>query len=97
MASTAINKRHTKLKCIKIRAKPEEKAVIAKLANDCGLSVSSYAKRLCPNYHPRNNMDNENFKNLMRVDGDQGRVGDCSNCLSPVPIFSRRPNGTAKR
>lgn len=60
---------------IKIWCDPEEKAKIEALAESVGESASSYLRLVGLGYQPRSMIDREQARELVRVNGDLGRLG----------------------
>jgi hypothetical protein len=54
---------------------PEEKAVIMSLAKQTGRSMSAYLRLLGQGYTPKSIIDNEQVLELVRINGDLGRLG----------------------
>ncbi|TKW64652.1 MAG: conjugal transfer transcriptional regulator TraJ [Paracoccus denitrificans] len=60
---------------IKIWCDPEEKAKIEALAASVGESASSYLRLVGLGYQPRSIIDREQARELVRINGDLGRLG----------------------
>ncbi len=60
---------------IKVRVLPDEKATIEALAQSTGLSASSYLRIVGLGYQPRSVLDLERVRDLVRINGDLGRLG----------------------
>lgn len=60
---------------IKVRVLPDEKATIEALAQSVGLSTSSYLRLVGLGYQPRSVLDLEQVRELVRINGDLGRLG----------------------
>lgn len=75
---------------IKIWATTEEKDQIKKLARYCGLSVSTYARKVSMGYRPKSHVDLEQMKTLFQLHADLGRVGGLLKWLLTDDIKLRR-------
>lgn len=53
----------------------EEDAQIRNQAEKCGISISSYLRTLGLGYEPKSITDNEKVQELVRINGDLGRLG----------------------
>lgn len=60
---------------IKIWCSPDEKAAIEELAASVGESASSYLRLVGLGHQPRSMIDREQARELVRVNGDLGRLG----------------------
>lgn len=60
---------------IKVRVLPDEKAMIEALAQSVGMSASSYLRLVGLGYQPRSVLDLHQARELVRVNGDLGRLG----------------------
>lgn len=60
---------------IKIWCSPEEKAKIEALAEGVGESASSYLRLVGLGHQPRSMIDRKEARELVRVNGDLGRLG----------------------
>lgn len=60
---------------IKVRVLPDEKAAIEAAAQASGLSASAYLRVLGLGHQPRPIIDIEQGRELVRVNGDLGRLG----------------------
>lgn len=60
---------------IKVRVLPEEKAMIEALAASVGESASSYLRLVGLGHQPRSMIDREQARELVRINGDLGRLG----------------------
>lgn len=68
---------HTKRKkIIPVCVNDEEKSIIESRANDvASRSVSSYLRTLGLGYEPKSTLDNQAVLKLLKINGDQGRLG----------------------
>ena len=53
----------------------EDEKIIKSRANDCGLSISEYLRKLGINYEPASIIDNEKVNEMAKINGDLGRLG----------------------
>lgn len=60
---------------IKVRVLPDEKAQIETLAREVGMSASSYLRLVGLGHQPRSMVDLDQAQELVRVNGDLGRLG----------------------
>jgi hypothetical protein len=60
---------------IKVRVLPDEKAKIEALAASVGESASSYLRLVGLGHQPRSMIDREQARELVRINGDLGRLG----------------------
>lgn len=60
---------------IKVRVLPDEKALIEAMAKDVGMSASSYLRLVGMGHQPNSLIDVEQARELVRVNGDLGRLG----------------------
>lgn len=60
---------------IKVRVLPDEKARIEALAASVGESASSYLRLVGLGHQPRSMIDREQARELVRINGDLGRLG----------------------
>jgi hypothetical protein len=60
---------------IKVRVLPDEKAQIEALAASVGESASSYLRLVGLGHQPRSMIDREQARELVRINGDLGRLG----------------------
>ena len=60
---------------LKVHVLPDEKQVIQERAEICNTSMSSYLKTLGLGHIPKSILDNKAILNLLKVNGDQGRLG----------------------
>ena len=60
---------------IKVRVLPDEKALIEARAKDVGMSASSYLRLVGMGHQPNSLIDVEQARELVRVNGDLGRLG----------------------
>jgi hypothetical protein len=60
---------------IKVRVLPDEKAEIEALAASVGESASSYLRLVGLGHQPRSMIDREQARELVRINGDLGRLG----------------------
>lgn len=60
---------------LKVYVSPDERAAIERAAASTGLSVSDYLRRVGKGYQPPSIYDQDAIRDLMRVTGDQGRLG----------------------
>jgi hypothetical protein len=60
---------------IKVRVLPDEKAKIEALAASVGESASSYLRLVGMGHQPRSMIDREQARELVRINGDLGRLG----------------------
>jgi hypothetical protein len=61
--------------CVKVWCSADEKRLIEQMAVETGLSASSYLRRLGLGYAPRRKVDLDQVQQLMKVNGDLGRLG----------------------
>lgn len=62
-------------KAIKVWVMPNEKVGIERAAKDCALPVSTYLRSLGLGYIPPSKIDKRHIIDLIKVSGDQGRLG----------------------
>lgn len=60
---------------IKVRVLPDEKSLIEAMAKDVGMSASSYLRLVGMGHQPNSLIDVEQARELVRVNGDLGRLG----------------------
>lgn len=60
---------------IKVRVLPDEKTKIEALAASVGESASSYLRLVGLGHQPRSMIDREQARELVRINGDLGRLG----------------------
>jgi hypothetical protein len=60
---------------INVWVTPEEKKEIADRAAQCNMSLSAYCRMLGLGYQPKSRLDNLRIDDLMKLNGDQGRIG----------------------
>lgn len=60
---------------MKVRVLPDEKARIEALAASVGESASSYLRLVGLGHQPRSMIDREQARELVRINGDLGRLG----------------------
>ena len=60
---------------IKVYCLPEERAVIENNARNAGLSVARYLREVGQGYQIKGVMDYQHVRELVRVNGDLGRLG----------------------
>jgi hypothetical protein len=63
------------LKHLRVPVREEEDAQIRSQAEKCGISISSYLRTLGLGYEPKSITDNEKVQELVRINGDLGRLG----------------------
>jgi hypothetical protein len=64
-----------RLKPIKVYVSGEEREAIDTHAKACSLTVSAYLRALGVGYEPKSTLDQQDIINLVRVHGNQGRLG----------------------
>ncbi len=69
-----IKKRKYKLH-LRVPVEPEEREIIKEQAEQCGLSISEYLRRLGLGYAPISIVDNQKVNELAKINGDLGRLG----------------------
>jgi hypothetical protein len=60
---------------IKVHCLPGERNTIRQKAEQCGLSASAYLRALGCHYEPKSLLDHRAVADLIRINGDQGRLG----------------------
>jgi transposase len=60
---------------LRVPVRQEEEAQIKNQAAKCGISVSSYLRTLGLGYEPKGITDNEKVQELVKINGDLGRLG----------------------
>ncbi|MBA2483024.1 MAG: conjugal transfer transcriptional regulator TraJ [Nitrosomonas sp.] len=63
------------LKHLRVPVREQEDAQIRNQAKKCGISISSYLRTLGLGYEPKSITDNEKVQELVRINGDLGRLG----------------------
>jgi len=60
---------------LRVPVDAEEDKLIKEGASECGISVSHYLKMLGIGYQPKSIVDNQQVKELAKINGDLGRLG----------------------
>ena len=60
---------------LRVPVEPEEREIIKDQAEQCGLSISEYLRRLGLGYAPTSIVDNQKVNDLAKINGDLGRLG----------------------
>ncbi len=60
---------------LRVPVEPEEREIIKDQAEQCGLSISEYLRRLGLGYAPTSIVDNQKVNELAKINGDLGRLG----------------------
>jgi hypothetical protein len=60
---------------LKVRVHPEEGAAIAAQARAVGMSVGAYVRAVGAGYEPRAVVDRDQVHEMLRINGDLGRLG----------------------
>ncbi len=60
---------------LRVPVEPEEREIIKEQAEQCGLSISEYLRRLGLGYAPTSIVDNQKVNELAKINGDLGRLG----------------------
>ncbi len=63
------------LKHLRVPVRQEEEDQIRNQAEKCGISISSYLRTLGLGYEPKTITDNEKVQELVKINGDLGRLG----------------------
>ena len=85
---------------IKVWVDPEEKQAIKEHAVECNMSMSAYCRMLGLGCQPQSRMDNVKIDELLKVNGDLGRLGGELKLLmlklseDDKPVFRRRIDET---
>ncbi|NDV24887.1 conjugal transfer protein TraJ [Desulfovibrio sp. JC022] len=65
----------SKKKVIKTYVSEEEYQHICVTAEQCSLSLSAFTKAVCLDYEIRSSTDQQTRRELLKLNGDQGRLG----------------------
>lgn len=60
---------------LKVYVLPSEKELIQQRADECRMPISSYLKNLGLGFKPKSVADHQSILNLLKLNGDQGRLG----------------------
>ena len=71
----ASSKRRRRERFLHIRVSAEEAEVIAAHARAVGMTVGAYVRAVAAGYQPRAIVDRERVHEMLRVNGDLGRLG----------------------
>ena len=91
-------KRRKRARHLRVPVHPEEAEVIEAQAKAAGLSIAAYLRNVGMGYQPRATVDHEQIHEMLRINGDLGRLGGLLKLwLTDDRKLAQYPRGQAAR
>lgn len=68
-------RRRKRARHLRVPVHPEEAALVEAQAAAAGLSIAAYMRNVCTGYQPRSVVDREQVREMLRINGNLGRLG----------------------